>query len=64
VPALALAVLLMVVIRPAAVWASTAVNDFDSRERALLGWAGLRGAVPIVLATFVLSSDVPHADTR
>ena len=33
------------------------------RERLLLGWAGLRGAVPIVLATFVLSSDVPHADT-
>ena len=33
------------------------------RDRLLLGWAGLRGAVPIVLATFVLSSDVPHKDT-
>ena len=32
-------------------------------DRLLLGWAGLRGAVPIVLATFVLSSDVPHRDT-
>jgi cell volume regulation protein A len=64
-PALALALLLMVVIRPAAVWASTAwVGDFTSRDRALLGWAGLRGAVPIVLATFVLSAEnVPHADT-
>ena len=29
----------------------------------LLGWAGLRGAVPIVLATFVLSSEVPQANT-
>jgi potassium/hydrogen antiporter len=29
----------------------------------LLGWAGLRGAVPIVLATFVLSSHVSGADT-
>ena len=60
---LALAVLLMVAIRPAAVWLSTALNSFSSRERILLGWAGLRGAVPIVLATFVLSSDVEHAET-
>ena len=60
---LALAVLLMVAIRPAAVWLSTALNSFSARERLLLGWAGLRGAVPIVLATFVLSSDVEHAET-
>ena len=50
-------------IRPAAVWVSTALNDFTARERALLGWAGLRGAVPIVLGTFVLSSEVGHAET-
>jgi potassium/hydrogen antiporter len=64
-PGLALALILMLVIRPAAVWASTFLtDDFTSRDRALLGWAGLRGAVPIVLATFVLSAeDVPHADT-
>jgi cell volume regulation protein A len=61
--ALALSILLILVIRPAAVWASTALNDFTHRDRALLGWAGLRGAVPIVLATFVLSSDVPHRQT-
>ena len=60
---LALAGLLMVVIRPVAVWLSTALSSFSARERLLLGWAGLRGAVPIVLATFVLSSDVEHAET-
>ncbi len=60
---LALAGLLMVVIRPVAVWLSTALSSFSARERILLGWAGLRGAVPIVLATFVLSSDVEHAET-
>jgi len=61
---LALALLLVFVIRPVAVWASTFMFDFTNRERALLGWAGLRGAVPIVLATFVLSSgEVTHADT-
>ena len=63
VPGLALALFLMLVARPASVWASTAFNDFTNRERLLLGWAGLRGAVPIVLATFVLSSDVPEKDT-
>ena len=63
VPGLALALLLMLVARPASVWASTAFSDFTARERHLLGWAGLRGAVPIVLATFVLSSDVAEKET-
>jgi cell volume regulation protein A len=61
-PGFALAFLLMLVARPAAVWVSTVVADFTHRERMLLGWAGLRGAVPIVVATFVLSSDVPHKE--
>jgi cell volume regulation protein A len=60
---LAVAAALTFVIRPVAVWASTAFSDFTNRERALLGWAGLRGAVPIVLGTFVLSSHVPERET-
>jgi cell volume regulation protein A len=60
---LALALTLMLVARPAAVWASTSISQFTNRERLLLGWAGLRGAVPIVLATFALSSKVPHKET-
>jgi cell volume regulation protein A len=63
IPGLALAALLVLVIRPAAVWISTALSDFTARERALLGWAGLRGAVPIVLGTFVLSSEIGDAET-
>jgi potassium/hydrogen antiporter len=50
--------------RPIAVWASTlALRQFNRRERLLLGWAGLRGAVPIVLGTFVLSSHLGSANT-
>jgi cell volume regulation protein A len=63
VPGIALAALLVLLIRPAAVWASTAFNDFTHSERALLGWAGLRGAVPIVLGTFVLSSEIESRET-
>jgi cell volume regulation protein A len=63
-PALALTALLIFVVRPVAVWLSTArFADFTRRERVLIGWAGLRGAVPIVLATFVLSSHVAPAQT-
>jgi cell volume regulation protein A len=59
----ALALALMLVARPAAVWASTLWSSFSNRDRVLLGWAGLRGAAPIVVATFVLSSSVRHANS-
>lgn len=60
---LGLTAALIFVARPVAVWVSTALARFTGRERLLLGWAGLRGAVPIVLGTFVLSSHVRSADT-
>ncbi|HEX5448565.1 MAG TPA: potassium/proton antiporter [Gaiellaceae bacterium] len=61
---LGLAAVLILAARPVAVWLSTAMlRRFDRRERLLLGWAGLRGAVPIVLGTFVLSSHLRGADT-
>ena len=63
VPGLALTALLMIVVRPLAVWVSTVGTGYGRRERLLLGWAGLRGAAPIVLATFALSGDVPDAET-
>jgi cell volume regulation protein A len=61
---LGLTAILILVARPVAVWISTVpLRRFSRRERLLLGWGGLRGAAPIVLATFVLSSRVHSADT-
>ena len=61
---LALAAVLIFLARPVAVWISVSpLRQFNRRERLLLGWAGLRGAVPIVLGTFVLSSHVRGANT-
>lgn len=42
-------------------WHRRGFATFGWRDQAFLGWAGLRGAVPIVLATIPLSLDVPHA---
>jgi potassium/hydrogen antiporter len=49
---LALSAALIFVARPVAAFAATAFASFDLRERLMLGWAGLRGATPIWLATF------------
>jgi cell volume regulation protein A len=63
VPGLLLTLVLLFVARPVAVWLSTLGQGFSRRERTLLGWAGLRGAVPIVLATFAQSEGIEDRDT-
>lgn len=53
--------ILVVLIRPLAVILSTFGLKFSLKHRFLMGWAGLRGAVPIVLATLVLAKHVESA---
>ncbi|MEX2503643.1 MAG: potassium/proton antiporter [Egicoccus sp.] len=60
-PALLVAMVLTLVARPLAVVLCTMFQGFDLRSRALLSWGGLRGAVPIVLATFPATAGVPGA---
>lgn len=61
-PGLVIAGGLMLVARPAAVWLSTIGMGFTTSERTLLAWAGLRGAVPIVLATFPMLAGITHSN--
>ena len=53
---LILAVVLMFIARPLAVFIGLAFSRFSKRERLLVSWVGLRGAAPIVLATFPLAA--------
>ena len=54
---------LIIVARPAAVHLSLAFSSMPFREQTLVAWAGLRGSVPIILATFPLLAGVKQADT-
>jgi cell volume regulation protein A len=55
---LALSAVLIFLARPVATFLATALASFDVRERLMLGWAGLRGATPIWLATFPVVAGV------
>ena len=56
-----LAFVVAVVARPVAAIIATALHRFTLRERLVLGWAGLRGAVPVVLAIFPVLAHVPDS---
>jgi cell volume regulation protein A len=59
---LALSAVLIFIARPVAAFIATAFSPLDVRERAMLGWAGLRGATPIWLATFPVVAGVGSGD--
>ncbi|MCS7088701.1 MAG: potassium/proton antiporter [Thermoflexales bacterium] len=58
---LAVAAYLMLVARPLSVWLALWRSSLDAREKLLIGWVGLRGAAPIILATFPLAAGVESA---
>lgn len=55
------AIFLILVARPLAVFACLAFSGLSVRSKLFVSWAGLRGAVPIVLATFPMVAGVDGA---
>jgi potassium/hydrogen antiporter len=56
-----LALIVAFIARPLAAAVATAFEDFSVRDRLLLGWTGLRGAVPVILATFPVIENIPRS---
>lgn len=61
-PGLGLALLLAVVVRPLVATACLVPFRYRWREILYIGWVGLRGAVPVVLATFPVLLSAPGAE--
>lgn len=59
---IAVALVLAFVARPVAVFLCLAPFRFPAREQLYLSWAGLRGAVPIILAIYPVLAGVPGAE--
>ena len=59
---ISLSLFLVFIARPASVFLCFPGSRFDIREKLMISWAGLRGSVPIILASYVLVSQVPRAN--
>ncbi|HRZ38924.1 MAG TPA: potassium/proton antiporter, partial [Candidatus Paceibacterota bacterium] len=62
--AILICIVLMCVARPVAVLVSAMPFRFTGRELAFMSWVGLKGAVPITLATFPLMLATPGASLQ
>ncbi len=59
---LVVALFLILVARPLSVFVALAFSGFGVREKLFVAWVGLRGAAPIVLATFPLLAGIGRAE--
>ncbi|HWD37975.1 MAG TPA: potassium/proton antiporter, partial [Fimbriimonas sp.] len=61
-PGVVLALFLILIARPVAVFVSLAFTKVPASAKLFVSWAGLRGAVPIILATFPLIAGAPESE--
>ncbi len=61
IPGFVIAVFLIFVARPVAVWLCLWPFGFNTRERLFVSWVGLRGAVSIFLASIPTLSGLPYS---
>lgn len=57
-----LSLLLIIIARPVSVFLSLAFSNLDFRKKLFVSWVGLRGAVPIVLATYPLTAGIDKSN--
>jgi cell volume regulation protein A len=57
-----IAIVLIVIGRPVSVFLGTLFMGMKTRSRLMVSWVGLRGAVPIIMATFPLVHGLEHAE--
>jgi cell volume regulation protein A len=60
---LLLTLILMLVARPISVFLCLLPFKISMRKKTMVAWVGLRGSVPIILATFPFMAGIPQADT-
>ena len=58
----ALGLVVVLIARPLATLVATAGQGFSAREKVVLSCAGLRGAAPVVFATYPVASAIPGSE--
>lgn len=62
VPSTLLALFLIFIARPFSAWLCLPGSVLSLREKTMISWVGLKGAAPIILATFPFMAETPQAE--